>query len=64
MISRFGSTEMLCITNYLGVKKKNKNWLNYIQGKSLPWWWESGTINQLQKWSGVFPPTFRNGRKI
>ena len=56
MIARFGSTEMLCLTNYLGVHQQRKNWWQYIKGESLPWWWEPGTINQMQRWSGFFPP--------
>jgi len=56
MIGRFGSTEMLCLINYLGVKRHNTNWWNYIQGKSLLWWWEPTTIKQMQILSGFFPP--------
>ncbi|SOD98319.1 hypothetical protein [Spirosoma fluviale] len=55
MIARFGSTEMSCLINYIGVKQNNSNWLSYIQGKSLPWWWSKSIINQMQKWSGFFP---------
>jgi hypothetical protein len=57
MIARFGSTEMLTLVNYLGVKRADKSLFNFISGKSLPWWWEPSTINQLQQWSGFFPPT-------
>ena len=57
MIARFGSTEMLCITNYLGVHKREniKNYKGFIKGKTLPWWWEKSIINQMQVWSGFFP---------
>lgn len=55
MIARFGSTEMLCLLNYLGVKKANTSWIDFITGKSLPWWWERNTISQLARWSGFFP---------
>jgi hypothetical protein len=55
MIARFGSTEMLCLVNYLGVKNSNKNYLDFIKGRSSPWWWEESTINQMQSWSGFFP---------
>ena len=56
MIGRFGSTEMLCLTNYIGIKNRiYRNYKTYIQSKTPPWWWESSTINQLQQWSGFFP---------
>jgi len=56
MVSRVGSTEMLCITNYLGVKnKQRKKIVSYIKGKQFPWWWEASTVHQMQKWSGFFP---------
>jgi hypothetical protein len=58
MIGRFGSTELMCITNYLGVKNKsNKSVFNFIKGQSLPWWWENSIMNQMQNWSGFFPPS-------
>jgi hypothetical protein len=56
MISRIGSTEMLCIKNHLGVEKKfNKSVKNYITGNKAPWWWEASTILQMEQWSGFFP---------
>lgn len=56
MIARLGSTETICIANYLGVHNK-KNILGYIKGRVQPWWWEEGRIEQMQNWSGFFPPT-------
>lgn len=55
MIARFGATEMLCLTNYLGVKNQNKNWKDFIQSKSFPWWWQPATLDQMARWSGFFP---------
>ena len=57
MLARFGSTEMLCLTNYLGVTqhKKFKNYKSYIKSQTPPWWWEASTIQQMQQWSGFFP---------
>jgi hypothetical protein len=57
MIARIGSTEALCLTNYLGVKYPNKfkNIKTYIKGQTPPWWWEQSTIDQMQRWSGFFP---------
>jgi hypothetical protein len=59
MIARIGSTEMLCIINYLGVKNpaKYKNYKSYIKGITPPWWWEDSMISQMQLWSGFFPGT-------
>ncbi|MET7030077.1 GT-D fold domain-containing protein [Sediminicola luteus] len=57
MVARFGSTEMAALANYIGVKRKNQNKKEFITGKSLKWWWEPNVINQMQVWSGFFPPT-------
>lgn len=59
MIARFGSTELATIVNYLGIKNGVNVW-DYVRGKSLPWWWETGTLRQMQEWSGFFPVTENN----
>lgn len=58
MIARLGSTELMCITNYWGVKhpEKFKNPSSFIKNQTPPWWWEMSTVDQMQKWSGFFPP--------
>ena len=57
MISRIGSTESHCVTNYLGVtqKDKYKSTSSYIREQTPPWWWEQDIINTMQLWSGFFP---------
>ena len=60
MIARFGSTELATITNYIGVINKRKNILKYIQGIEPEWWWNPNIMEQMQKWSGFFPPTQQN----
>jgi hypothetical protein len=55
MIARFGSTELLCLKNYLGVKNNKEKYLDYINGNAQQWWWEDNVINQMQQWSGFFP---------
>lgn len=55
MIARFGSTELLCLKNYLGVKNNKGSYVNFIKGNAHPWWWEENIINQMQQWSGFFP---------
>jgi len=57
MIARFGSTELACLMNYIGVTKEKNKFFSYFQGKTSPWWWEQKIINQMQNWSGFFPPT-------
>lgn len=57
MIARFGSTELTCLTNYLGVHSSKKEVLKYIKGEGNPWWWEKSILNQMQQWSGFFPPS-------
>ena len=55
MIGRLGSTELLSLTNYIGVKENKKNITSYIRGKTLPWWWEPKSMDQLRTHSGFFP---------
>ena len=57
MIARLGSTELLCMTNYLGVKHPDeyKNAITYISNQTPPWWWSESAISQIQNWSGFFP---------
>jgi len=55
MIARFGSTELTCLANYVGVHYQKNMYINYFRGKSNPWWWEHKIINQMQNWSGFFP---------
>lgn len=64
MISRFGATELSCLINYQGVVESNKNVISYIKGSSSQWWWESKIIEQLQNWSGFFPPTIEKIEKF
>ena len=56
MISRFGATELSCLINYQGVVESNKNVISYITGSSPQWWWDMKIIEQMQNWSGFFPP--------
>lgn len=55
MIARFGSTELSCLSNYLGVKNNKGKFIDYIKGNSQAWWWEENIMNQMQRWSGFFP---------
>lgn len=64
MVARYGSTEMLAITNYLGVTAKHHSVLKYIQGKQFAWWWEDNVKDQMTRWSGFFPSTEENLMKF
>lgn len=64
MIARFGSTELLALVNYLGVNSKRHSILDYIRKKQSEWWWNKNIMNQMQKWSGFFPPTPKNMQKF
>jgi hypothetical protein len=58
MIARLGATELMTMVNYLGVHtKERRNILKYIGGQRLDWWWNKNCLNQMQQWSGFFPPT-------
>lgn len=56
MIARFGATELSCINNYLSIKNKHNIW-KYIIGEGSDFWWNSKIMEQMQQWSGFFPPT-------
>ncbi len=64
MIARFGATELMCIVNYLGVKRQKTNFISYIRGKELDWWWRESSLNQIEQWSGFFPATIPNVEKF
>jgi len=63
MIARYGSTEMLCMVNYLGVLK-GAHIFNYITSKQPEWWWGENIKIQMTQWSGFFPSTNENLTKF
>lgn len=57
MLARFGSVEIGCITNYLGIYHQKKNFqtiCNYIRGKAFPMWWEEETFHSMMYNAGFF----------
>ncbi len=64
MIARYGATELMCIINYLGVKRGKPNLLKYILGMEEDWWWRESSLKQIEQWSGFFPPTIENVEKF
>tara|TARA_B110000093_G_scaffold113967_1_gene122181 strand:+ start:2491 stop:3477 length:987 start_codon:yes stop_codon:yes gene_type:complete len=57
MIGRFGAVELSTLVNYIGVKGRRKNILNYIKGNELDWWWNQSLLNSMHTNAGFFPPT-------
>lgn len=55
MIARFGSTELSCVVNYLGIKKRSV--VNFILQKQGSLWWEKLNIENMRSCSGFFPST-------
>jgi hypothetical protein len=55
MIARFGSTELMCLSNYLGIKNNRGKYFDYIKGNAQAWWWEENIMTQMHQWSGFFP---------
>ncbi len=64
MIARFGSTELSALVNYLGVNTPRHSCIKYIKGKQPEWWWNKNIMNQMQQWSGFFPPTPENMQRF
>jgi hypothetical protein len=57
MIARFGAFELSTLVNYLGVKGGKNNYVSYIKGNELDWWWNRSIINYMHTNAGFFPPT-------
>lgn len=59
MISRFGTTEINCVNNYLCVYRKRpfmKKCWDYITDKTHTPWWNRSHWQVMYLWSGIFPP--------
>lgn len=55
MIARFGSVELVCLLNYVGVKSPKSNLIDFIKGKSQPWWWDDSVLSPMHNNAGFFP---------
>ena len=64
MIARFGSTELSALVNYLGMNTPKHSIIEYIKGEQPEWWWNKSIMNQMQQWSGFFPPTPENMQRF
>jgi len=64
LIARFGAYELATLVNYLGVKYGKKNYISYILGKELDWWWNKSLINSMHTNAGFFPPDINQIEKF
>lgn len=67
MISRFGTTEMNCINNYLCIYSE-KPYVLKIFDYLFDWthlpWWNKDHFKMMSLWSGVFPPSVETAEKF
>jgi hypothetical protein len=67
MISRFGTTEMNCINNYLCVKSDSNyisKVINYIIDHTHTPWWNTPHFKVMSVYSGIFPPSVETSEKF
>lgn len=57
MFSRFGSVEIGCVINYLGIFHQKREIIRYIKGEAFPWWWKKETIHTMKNNAGFFSAT-------
>lgn len=58
MISRFGTTEIGIVNNYLTVHSNEnmlKRCIDYISGNTALPWWNKVVLNYMHRYSGIFP---------
>ena len=60
-ISRFGTTEINCINNYLCISNSQDSFTkrvwNYISDKTHTPWWNTNHFVTMVKYSGIYPPS-------
>jgi hypothetical protein len=64
MIARFGSNELGCLVNYLGVQHGPYPLKDYLSGKQPEWWWNPGMKHCMQVNAGFFPVTEPNLKRF
>ena len=55
MISRFGSTELNCLSNYLGQIDRPGRYLDFIRNKTRFYKWNQHSVESMCLYSGFFP---------
>lgn len=67
MISRFGTTEINCINNYLCIHSSRpfiRKCLNYITDYTHTPWWNTGHFKFMNIYSGIFPSNIEIAEKF
>ena len=67
MISRFGTTELNCINNYLCVYSAKSYFgrvIDYIKDNTHTPWWNEDHFHFMNIYSGIFPPGIDTSRKF
>lgn len=60
MIARFGSNELGCLVNYLGIQHGPYPLKDYLKGSCPEWWWNQGMKHCMLVNAGFFPNTEEN----
>lgn len=60
MVARYGSTELLNVSNYRSIVSTNHSAFKYITDRSREWWWNETSCSQIKTHSGFFPNTKEN----
>lgn len=67
MVSRFGTTEINCINNYLCIESKKPFFtkcIDYITDYTHTPWWNKDHWKIMSLWSGIFPPCEETARRF
>ncbi|WP_018609040.1 hypothetical protein [Uliginosibacterium gangwonense] len=67
MISRFGTTELNCINNYLCVKSDRtyfRKVFDYISDQTHTPWWNEDHFEVMSLFSGIFPPSVETSERF
>jgi len=60
MVCRIGNVEMNCLLHYQSIHQQKgtlQKALNYIQGRTLPFWWDDGIKHYMSNNAGFINPT-------
>jgi hypothetical protein len=55
MIARFGANESNVLKSYIRINSKHRSILDFIRGKSAPWWWNKNILRNFNFVAGFFP---------
>lgn len=60
MIGRFGSTELNCVINYLGIKYMKHDAVAFVKHQIPEYWWNKNAYMKMAEYSGFFPLTLEH----